>query len=289
MKIVTHDSSFHTDDICAVATLLLVLGDAEVIRSRDTEVYKTADYLVDTGMKYDPAHHFFDHHQPEGAGVRKNGIPYASFGLVWKEFGEQLAGGKKEAELFDKRLVQAVDAHDNGVTTVEYKFEGVEEYHLGDFFNSFVDSRDPDHIYATFMYLVGIAKDLITREIAITKRLVVDHDKIASFYNESDDKRLVVMSEDLRGWKDFIRGKPEVLYVIYPRPDGKWTLATASIHDNHYTPRKRLPVGWAGLTDEELQKSSGVSDATFCHRNLFMCAARSKEGAIKLAEIALNA
>jgi uncharacterized UPF0160 family protein len=41
------------------------------------------------------------------------------------------------------------------------------------------------------------------------------------------------------------------------------------------------------LKDEELQKISGVSDATFCHRGLFLAGAKSKEGAIKLAEIAL--
>ena len=46
---------------------------------------------------------------------------------------------------------------------------------------------------------------------------------------------------------------------------------------------------WAGKKDEELQKITGVSDALFAHRKLFMAAAKSKEGALKLAKIALNA
>ena len=52
VTIVTHSSGFHTDDIFAVATLLLVLGDnadVEIIRSRDIEIAKSADFLVDYG------------------------------------------------------------------------------------------------------------------------------------------------------------------------------------------------------------------------------------------------
>jgi len=49
-----------------------------------------------------------------------------------------------------------------------------------------------------------------------------------------------------------------------------------------------LPSAWAGLRDAELQKVSGVEDAVFCHRALFTAVARSKEGAIKLAQIALQ-
>jgi len=42
------------------------------------------------------------------------------------------------------------------------------------------------------------------------------------------------------------------------------------------------------LQDEELQKVSGVSDAVFCHRALFMVVAKSRAGAIQLAELALE-
>ncbi len=269
-----------------MATLLLTFGEAEVVRSRDPQEYATADYIVDTGMKYDPSKRLFDHHQPEGAGARPNGIPYASFGLVWKEYGAKLAGGEREAEIIDQKLVQAVDAHDNGVTTAKYTFEGVQEYSLGDFFKSFIDSRDPEHLYTAFMHVVGLAKDLILREINLAKRVIADEEKISAYYQAAPDKRLVVIEEDLKGWAKFMREKPEVLYVAFPRPDGHWTLG--AIQDDYYISRKPLPKSWAGLSDGELQRISGVSDAIFCHRNLFMAAAATKEGAVKLAEVALN-
>src|SRR5690348_4673081 len=90
VKIVTHSGNFHTDDIFAVATLFLLLEKDHtllVTRSRDMETIAAADYVVDVGGEYDPAQNRFDHHQINGGGQRDNGIPYASFGLVWKHFG----------------------------------------------------------------------------------------------------------------------------------------------------------------------------------------------------------
>ena len=90
MKIVTHNGHFHTDELMAVAVLLLKFPDAEVVRTRDEKIIKQADIAVDVGQIYDPASTRFDHHQPGGARKRENGIPYASFGLVWKEYGVEL-------------------------------------------------------------------------------------------------------------------------------------------------------------------------------------------------------
>jgi len=49
-----------------------------------------------------------------------------------------------------------------------------------------------------------------------------------------------------------------------------------------------LPAEWAGLRDAELARVTGVADAVFCHRNRFMAVARTKEGAVALAKLALK-
>ena len=67
----------------------------------------------------------FDHHQPDGAGNRDNGIPYASFGLVWKKYGEKLCGSQEVADTIDERFVQPIDGPDNGVVIYEGRYEGV--------------------------------------------------------------------------------------------------------------------------------------------------------------------
>ena len=119
-KVVTHSGNFHTDEVFACAVLsILHDGAIEVVRSRDPEVWATGDYVVDVGGVYDAETGRFDHHQEGGAGVRDNGVPYSSLGLVWKHYGEQVCGSKEAARLIDEKLVQPVDAADNGIDTYE--------------------------------------------------------------------------------------------------------------------------------------------------------------------------
>jgi len=92
MKVATHPGNFHADDVFAVAVLQLVHGELEIVRTRDPELQAAADVRIDVGGRHDPATGDFDHHQNGGAGERANGIRYASFGLVWREHGEALAG-----------------------------------------------------------------------------------------------------------------------------------------------------------------------------------------------------
>src|SRR5215211_5699055 len=119
MKVATHPGNFHADDVFAVAALQLVHGELEIVRTRDPELQAAADVRIDVGGRHDPATGDFDHHQKGGASERANGIRYASFGLVWREHGEALAGSAEAATAIDERLVCGVDANDIGQDLVE--------------------------------------------------------------------------------------------------------------------------------------------------------------------------
>ncbi len=81
---------------------------------------------------------------------------------------------------------------------------------------------------------------------------------------------------------------PEVMFVIYPDSDGnQYQIKTVPVEAGSFTARMDLPDAWAGLRDAELAAASGVQDAVFCHLNLFIGGARSFDGAVKLAELAL--
>src|SRR5690242_10089916 len=125
MKVATHPGNFHADDVFAIAVLELVHGELEIVRTRDAEAQAAADLRVDIGGRSDPATGDFDHHQRGGAGERANGIRYASFGLVWREFGAGLAGSQDAADAIDERLVQGVDANDTGQNISTALFEGI--------------------------------------------------------------------------------------------------------------------------------------------------------------------
>src|SRR5437868_11558554 len=115
----THSGGFHADDVFALAVLRIVHPDLEIVRSRDPEVLAAVDFRIDVGGRDDPATGDFDHHQKGGAGERPNGIRYASFGLVWRAHGAALAGSEEAAAAIDERLVQGVDANDNGQTIAQ--------------------------------------------------------------------------------------------------------------------------------------------------------------------------
>ena len=52
--------------------------------------------------------------------------------------------------------------------------------------------------------------------------------------------------------------------------------------------RKSLPESWAAKRGKELAAITGVPDAVFCHNARFLAVSESKEGALRLAQIALQ-
>jgi uncharacterized UPF0160 family protein len=89
-------------------------------------------------------------------------------------------------------------------------------------------------------------------------------------------------------WEYILNYFPEPLFVIYPKKiDETWGIKTVRENPKTFINRKNFPKLWAGLRDEDLQNVSGVPEAVFCHRGLFLAIAKTKEGAIKLAQLAL--
>jgi len=289
MKIVTHSGIFHADDVFAVATLLIKFPDAEIIRSRDKEVIGSADIVVDVGLVYDPKTMRFDHHQTEGAGVRSNGIPYASFGLVWKQFGEELAGGTDEARLIEEKLVMSVDAPDNGISVYEQVFEDIRPYTVVDFLYSYIinGNSGDDYLYTTFIKMVNVARELLEREILKAKERVMGMKKVREILQEMKDYRVVVLDRDLP-WEPILVPIPEALFVVYPRREGNWGVKGVPATIKGFERKKLLPKTWAGKEGDDLRKITGVEDAVFCHKHRYLAGAETKEGAVKLAKIALN-
>ena len=64
-KIATHSGTFHCDEVlaCYMLQLLPEYKGASIIRTRDPELLKQCDVVVDVGGLYDPSTHRYDHHQ----------------------------------------------------------------------------------------------------------------------------------------------------------------------------------------------------------------------------------
>lgn len=288
MKIVTHNGHFHADELLAVAALLLKYPNAEVIRSRSEEVIASADIAVDVGQIYDPAKLRFDHHQKGGAGDRPNGIPYASFGLVWRQYGEDLAGGVEEAKIIEERIAMPIDANDNGIDLYEMKFTGFRDYALGDFFETFAYGSETMEDYeAGFTKALVVARDFLDREIAAAKDTVSDWNKVKEIYSLSEDKKIIVLPEPMH-WKKVLIPL-ETYYVVSGRQDNQWAARAVPKNSYGFELKKPFPTSWGGLSHKTLGDVSGVPSAVFCHRDCWLAVAETKEGAIELAKKALNA
>ncbi len=292
-KIVTHNDPFHSDDIFAVATLRLFLGDdadMEVIRTRSEEAVRMADFVVDIGGEYDPEKKRFDHHQEGGAGERSNGVPYASFGLVWRSYGREITGDGEIADAIDEKIVQPVDAEDNGVKVSSNLFPGISPYTIQDMFQAFLPTWKENDVDTDLVFnnCVSIAIKILRREIRLAKDVKEATKIVEKRFNDSKDKRVIVLDK-YYPWKSAISNHPEPLFVIYPSLSGEmWHAQSVPKHKDSFRSRSPFPKEWAGKKDSELAEVTGVEDAVFSHDKGFLSVARSKEGAEKLAQTAIE-
>lgn len=291
IKIATHNQHFHPDDVFAVATLSIFLNKPfEVVRTRNPLIIKDADFVVDVGGEYDEEKNRFDHHQKGGAGERANGISYASFGLVWKKYGVSVCGSEEVAEMIEKKIVEPTDAEDNGIAIIKPIFEEVYPYlyfrtiyALNPTWKEKDKNRDE-----LFMKAVEWSKEILLREIEIARHFIEGRRFVEKAYETVEDKRLIVLDNEY-SWKDVLDKYREPIFVVAPNfEEGQWRVIAVRDNPHSFKNRKNLPKNWGGKSGAELARETGVLDAVFCHRNLFIASACSKDGAIKLARLAIE-
>lgn len=290
--IAVHDGRFHADDIFACAVLSLVhKGNISITRTREKEIIAKADYILDVGGVYDHTRKMYDHHQTEGAGVRDNGIPYATFGLIWKHYGGMLTQMNEVFLGIDRKLAQPVDAGDNGITTYDTRFENLFPYTIQDVFATRAPSWNEDEeidLDTEFNNLVTFASDLLKREIEKAENNEQAKIHIKEDYENSPRKELIILS-DRYPFEGILPVYPEPLIVVYKGRNGLWRAEGVPVKPNEFFNRRQyFPKEWSGLRDEALVAATGVKGALFCHRDVFMCVGKTKEDVLALANKALT-
>lgn len=307
-RLITHNGSFHQDEVFASAVLRIYLKKkfkyprVEIIRTRDLGLIKrlssgrgrTRNFIVDVGGKYEPENLLFDHHQfLEEEGKRENGVYYSSFGLVWKEYGEYICDSQEIADAVDKKIVQSIDALDNGVDIFSCNGE-VKPYLFYEYFDTynFLFQESKKNRKKAFMKMLVLAEDILLKEIKRFKIQTEQEKEILDIYKKSEDKRVIVFEKeyDEDVISKVLRKFNEPLFVVIFRgdEDKDWALKTIRKSDFSFEARKDLPQEWAGKRGEDLQKVTGVEDAVFCHIKRFIVVARSREGVLRLARLALE-
>jgi uncharacterized UPF0160 family protein len=288
----THSGTFHADDILAAAALRMAKPSVTILRSRDVDQLNTADILFDVGRVYDPATCRFDHHQLEYSEARENGIPYSSFGLVWRELGVALCGSAAAAHRVDVSLVQGVDAIDCGVTLskepMAVKLMSISAI-LGSFNLGWQDASSAEAMNAAFEKAISVAQAVLVNAIREANGL----EKAKAIVEQGElleDGRLLILQHGVP-WKETVVESSKydrLLYVVYPDAQAKWHLCCVPDKAGSFSNRKSLPAAWAGLDGEELDKVTGIKGCVFCHRARFVGGHISKDGVIEMARLALQ-
>ena len=80
----------------------------------------------------------------------------------------------------------------------------------------------------------------------------------------------------------------DILFVITPSNRGGYNIHTIPRDKTTHETRLDFPKEWGGLMDKELQEITGVETARFCHKELFLATAGTREDAYKMANLAIN-
>jgi uncharacterized UPF0160 family protein len=288
----THSGNFHADDVLAAAAMRLTKPDISILRSRDMEQLNKADILFDVGRVFNPATCRFDHHQLEYSETRDNGIPYSSFGLVWRELGDKLCDSAASANRVDLSLVQGVDAIDCGVSFSKeaqpVKLMSISAV-LGSFNQGWQDMASAEANNAAFDRAVIVAQSILENAIREANgfekaKAVVEHGELM------ENGRLLLLQHGAP-WKESVLESAkynQLLYVIYPDAQAKWHLSCVPDKAGSFSNRKSLPAAWAGLDGEELDKVTGITGCVFCHRARFVGGHTTKAGVLEMARLALQ-
>lgn len=294
IKVATHNGSFHADEVFAIATLSLWAEKKgfvlEITRTRDEAVLNKSDIVLDVGGIYDPEKNRFDHHQKEGAGTHDNNVPYASFGLIWKHYAEEICS-RDVAEDIEKRLVIPIDARDNGMNITKALREDVPEYTLSkDIISAFRPTwKRPDESGKNFFEALSFAKMLLQKEIKNSYETIEGENIVRAEIEKQKEPEILILEEDLP-WDYVVSKFKNIKCVVYPETNqGAWCVEFAKDNPKDYsTNRGEFPREWAGLKDQNLQQASGIKDAIFCHRGGFFAVAKTKSSALEIVRISLK-
>lgn len=213
--IVTHDSVYHTDDVFSTALVKIIHGvdtDLNIIRTRNPEVINH-HLESNTSLVFDVGGGAFDHHTER---EERDGVPYASFGKLWRLFGSMLSERGRNTVLC--QLVYMIDGTDNQGLEVcpnplAYSLNALRDNGM-----SFEDAVN---------WAVPIMRSIIKREIDLD---------IAETECRVADCNEVAMLPKFNKAISTYRWSSNVKFVAHPDFDGKSTTVRA-VNGN------KIPVG----------------------------------------------
>ncbi|MGV3553444.1 MYG1 family protein [Rhizobium sp.] len=297
--LVTHSGGFHADELLSSVVLTRLFPNAGITRSRAPEwITPGADRIIyDVGGSYDPAAQIFDHHQ-RGAPLRDDGKPFSSFGLIWKHYGRDYlaalaipAGHVEQIHAaFDADFVLPIDLADNGAIdpSIAGPLAGLTLPSLLETLKPVFDMSEPGADDRAFHNALSIARSFVEAGIAQKAAKLRAESLVFEAIEKAGPSPILELPQGMPFRAAIVKaGADHMLFVVHPR-DKDWCLTGIRRSDEGFELRADLPVSWAGLTNGALEAVCGVPGASFCHNGRFIAAAKTREAALAMAEIAVR-
>jgi len=281
-KLVTHAGVFHADDVFSTAFLKMMFPDAEVIRTFKPEEYEGRDDVI----IYDIGRGKFDHHQSNKE-MRDENVPYAAFGLLWREFATQwlifndmYCGDDTVAKMVDEDFIYAIDAADNGVMLCDNKHITTATEIIKAFNPTWMDDSNSADKY--FNQAVAMARIILRNEIykCYTNYKATTIVMEAAEKAKADGLNYVTLKKFIP-WQGVICNNfPEMDYMIYPGQRGGYNIQAIPVEIGSTTSKKPFPEEWRGKSPDELKVIH--PELTFCHNSGFLCAVDTLDGCVEI-------
>ncbi|WP_294223442.1 MYG1 family protein [uncultured Shimia sp.] len=297
--LVTHSGGFHADELLSSVVLTRLFPQAELLRSRDRKSIAPAAHKIiyDVGGTYDGEAQIFDHHQRPGP-LRGDGQPFSSFGLIWAHYGRaylaEMDVSKDAVEAihaeFDAKFVLPIDLLDNGAMepSVAGPLSILTLPALLGSLKPVFDDPSPTADDDAFFGALPIARSFVEAQIRNLAAKVRSRDIVIKAIANAGTSPILELPMGMPYRSALDQAEAEhMLFVIHPRGDD-WTLNGIKLSNDTFEQRADLPAAWAGLTDKELEETSGVQGAKFCHNARFIAVANSREAILKMAKIAVQ-
>lgn len=239
----------------------------------------------------------FDHHQYGGNGIRPNGVPYASCGLIWKKFGLSIVKktGTREPqlvwELIDHELIQSIDATDCGA--MPKMVYPAKPFTVSTIIGNFNPTWDSDKdVDQAFLEACSFAKTVLNNALMHALAKAESKDIVDRAIDESTNHIMVLPV--YVPWHDWFfdsqnKKASDIWFVVYPSRRGGYNFQGIPTKPGEGDQRKAIPRNWRGVPKEQLRKITGVNDANFVHIAGYLGGAESFEGAMKMAKMLSSA
>ena len=265
----THSGKFHADDVFSSALLLYL--NPEITITRGNKVPEDFN-----GIVFDIGRGKYDHHQKDSR-IRENGIPYAAFGLLWEDLGCEILGDEL-AEKFDEAFVQPLDNNDN--TGEKNELASL----IGSFNPSWDENGGTDEAFFRAVSVAGMILENKFARYLGNERADKRIEEVLETRDQTGDSRILVLPEFIPCQKRL--SETEVAFVIFPSNRGGYCIQPQK-KEYSLNYKCSFPSEWLGLENEELQKETGLSSATFCHKGGFLMSVGDLSDAIRACQITL--